>query len=75
MSTTNPDIMFADLAARATTDPTAAHALRQALVPACEAICAERSNDALLAAVVDAAYAEVMHWAHGELVTATSQAA
>ena len=59
------DAVFAELAARAQTDETAANELRQLLLPSCRGI-AGHLGDSVVAEVVAAAYAEVMDWAAAE---------
>ena len=68
------DSVFATLAAEVGHDTVAMDALREAVRPACTAICAARNDEALLAAVIEAACAEVMDWARTEQYVTTKAA-
>ena len=60
------DAVFADLAARALAgDPLATRTLHALLLPACQRIAAAR-GPGMVAAVLDAAYQEVLDWAARE---------
>jgi len=57
------DAVFVDLAARAVAgDELAARSIKRLVLPACERIATGKAAD-LLAALVDAAYDEVIDWA------------
>ena len=61
------DAVFADLAVRALAgDELAARTIRVLVLPACRRIAAGRGGENLVAALVDAAYDEVLDWAVGE---------
>lgn len=64
------DAVFADLAARTLAgDELAARTIRVLVLPACRRIAAGKGDD-LVAALVDAAYEEVLDWAVRERVAA-----